>query len=85
MSISRPTKLVVSGLIFAFLLALTLPNLPRARVGQATVTWDAGSYACFVFLFVPLLCICFGAGRNRAVEALGWGLLLLLTVCSMGG
>jgi hypothetical protein len=80
MSISTPTKRIVSGLIFALLLALTLPNLPRAHVGQAIATSDAGSYAFLAFLFVPLLCIWFGAGRNRFLEALGWVLLLFLAV-----
>ena len=80
MTISRPTKLIASGLIFAFLLALTFPSLPRARVGQAAATWDAGSYAFLVFLFVPLLCIWFGAGRNKIVERVGWVLLFLLTI-----
>jgi hypothetical protein len=80
MSISRPTKLIASGLIFCLLLALTLPSLPRAHVGQAVATWDAGSYAFFAFLFVPLLCIWLGAGRNRFTEVFGWVLLLLLTV-----
>jgi len=85
MSISRPTKSIVSGLIFVLLVALIFPNLPRARVGQETPTWDAGSYAFFVFIFVPLLCIWFGAGRNRFVEALGWILLLFLTVGGLFG
>ena len=62
------------------LLALTLPNLPRAHVGQATAMWDAGSYAFLAFLFVPVLCIWFGPGRNKIVEVIGWVLLLLLTV-----
>lgn len=64
---------------------MTLPNLPRAHVGQATATWDAGSYAFLVFMFVPLLCIWFGAGRNRFVEALGWIVLLFLTVGGLVG
>jgi hypothetical protein len=80
MTISRPTKFIASGLIFALLLALTLPSLPRAHVGQATSSWDAGSYVLFAFLFVPLLCIWLGTGRNRFVEVLGWVLLLLLTI-----
>ena len=85
MSISKPTKCIVSGLIFALLLAVTLPNLSRAHAGQTTTSWDAVSYAILVFLFVPLLCIWFGAERNGYVEAIGWFLLLFLTVGAFVG
>jgi len=85
MSISRPTKIIASGLIFVLLLALTLPNLPRAHVGQVRATWDTGSYVFFGLFFAPLLCIWFGAGRNQVVEIVGWCLLLLLTVGSLLG
>ena len=85
MSISRPTKMIASGLIFVLLLALALPKLPRAHVGQARATWDAGSYIYFGLLFLPLLCIWFGAQRKRAVEIVGWVLLLFLTVGALLG
>ena len=80
MSISRPTKIIASGLISVLLLALTLPKLPRAHIGQARAKWDTGSYIYFGLLFVPLLCIWLGAQRNRAVEIIGWALLLILTL-----
>jgi drug/metabolite transporter (DMT)-like permease len=82
MSISRPTKIITSALIFVLLVALTLPKLPRAHIGQAGATWDTGSYIYFGLLFVPLLCIWLGAQRNRVVEIVGWSLLLLLTIGS---
>jgi len=65
-------------LVFTLLLVLTLPKLPRAHVGQAAAEWDAGSYVFLVLMFMPLICIWFGVGRNKWVEALGWVLLLLL-------
>ena len=85
MSISRPSKFLVSGLIFALLLALALPKLPYARSGQSFATWDVGSYVCLSWLFVPLLCIWFAAGRNKFIEAAGWVLLLLNTVGALVG
>jgi hypothetical protein len=85
MSISRPTKIIASGLIFVLLVALTLPKLPRAHIGQARAAWDAGSYIYFGLLFVPLLCIWLGAQRNRVVEIIGWVLLLFVTVGSLLG
>jgi hypothetical protein len=85
MSISRPTKIIVSGLIFILPIAATLPKLPRAHIGQARATWDAGSYIYFGLLFVPLLCIWLGAQRNRAAEIIGWALLLFLTVGTLFG
>lgn len=56
MNISRTTKRIVSGLIFAFLLAITLPKLPRAHVGQANATWDTASYAFLGFIIIPHCC-----------------------------
>jgi hypothetical protein len=85
MNISRPTKIIASGLIFVLLVALTLPKLPRAHIGQARATWDTVSYVYFGFLFVPLLCIWLGAQRNRVVETIGWILLLFLTVSGLLG
>jgi hypothetical protein len=85
MSISRPTKLIASGLIFVLLLGATLPKLPRAHIGEAHAVWDTGSYVYFCLLFVPLLCVWIGAQRNRALEVVGWVLLLFLTIGNLFG
>lgn len=85
LTITRPTKMIASGLIFLLLLASVLPKLPRAHVGQVRATWDTGSYIYFGFLFVPILCIWFAAQRNLAVEIAGWALLLFLTLASIFG
>jgi hypothetical protein len=83
MSISRPTKTIISGLIFGVQIFLIAPALSPARAGQVYAPWDAFSYTVLVFLVAPLFCVWFGAGRNRLVEVVGWFLLLLLTVSAL--
>ena len=80
MGVSKSVRYLVSGLILLFLLALTLPNLPLVRTVGAVPKWDARSYAVLAFMMAPVLCIWCAAGRSKAVESVGWILLLVLIV-----
>jgi len=83
MRISRPTKIMVSGLLLALMLTAILPLLPLGHAGRAYRRWDEASciYLGFLaFFFAAVLCVWFGSGRKGIVERIGWASLFLLTV-----
>jgi hypothetical protein len=74
MASEQPSKIfaairrVVSFLIGALMFLIVAPEfsgMPRAWIAFWTL-----------FPFVPVLCVCFGAGRSRPVEGAGWFLHL---------
>ena len=77
-------KRIVACLMFLLIVAVVLPNLPRAKADGMTVKveWDALGFLYLAFLCVPLLCVWFGAKRNHVVEGFGWLMLLFLVIAA---
>lgn len=68
-------RLVGATLIALFILGVTLPSMSRGKT-NATV---------FVFMATPVLMIYAGAFWSKAIENVGWALLILLLFMRLAG